>query len=188
MRFYGIRCVLTVLVLVMAVFIGHRVFVHIQAKESQALHPPIEKNPADAWIQGFRYRQTQSGVAKWEVVAERAQVFEDQHRAQLEDVTVHLFGKEDTEMTVQAEQGTIDTQTNNFVLENQQDQIVVRLANGYTILSKHLRWVEQSHEFETQTPVVIKGEGFTISGKGLVGNIDQEEFRILDDVRADVSL
>ena len=188
MGFYGTRWVLTLLILGMAVFIGHRVFTHMRAQESLSTALPKDTNPADAWIQGFTYRQTQSGVAKWEVVAERAKVFEDQHRAQLEDVTVHLFGKEGKEMTVEAEEGTIDTKTNNFELQNQEDNIVVRLASGHTILSRQLQWVEASNQIKTQTPVTIKGQGVVITGKGLVGNLDEEEFRILQNVRAEVSL
>ena len=188
MGFYGARWVLTLLILGMALFIGYRVFTHMRAQESLSSSLPIDTNPADAWIKGFTYRQTQSGVAKWEVVAERAKVFEDQHRAQLENVTVHLFGKEGKEMTVEAEQGTIDTETNNFDLQNQEDSIVVRLENGYTILSKHLQWVEASNQIKTQTSVTIKGQGVVITGRGLVGNLDDEEFRLLHNVRAQVSL
>ena len=184
----GIRWALTFLIVVMAVFIGHRVRTHMQAKEPPS--PPSSEsiNPADSWIQGFTYRQTQSGVTKWEVVAKRAQVFEAQHRAQLIDVTVHLFREKDKEMTVVAEEGSLNTKTNNFELQNQEDLIEVRLSSGYTILSQQLQWVDASHEIKTNTPVIIKGKGVTITGTGLVGNVDDEEFRILQDVKAKVSL
>ena len=188
MGLYGARWVLTLLIIGMAGFIGYRVFTHMRSQETLSSSLPNETSPADAWIKGFTYRQTQSGVAKWEVVAERAKVFEDQHHAQLENVTVHLFGKEGKEMTVEAEQGTIDTKSNNFDLQNQEDSIVVRLANGYTILSKHLGWVEASNQIKTQTPVTIKGKNVVITGRGLVGNLDDEEFKILHNVRAEVSL
>jgi LPS export ABC transporter protein LptC len=171
----------------MAIFIGHRVYTHMETKTPPSSLSSKDSNPADAWIQGFTYRQTQSGVAKWEVVAKRAQVFEAEHRAQLEDVTVHLFGKEDKQMTVEAEQGTINTKTKNIDLQNQNGFLSVQLNNGYTIFSKHLQWKESSHQVKSQTPVVIKGKGLTITGTGLVGNVDEEEFQILSNVRAEVS-
>ena len=182
-----IRWGLTVLLIVMAVFIGHRVYTHMQTKEPPSAHSSKDTQPADAWIQGFTYRQTQSGVAKWEVVAKRAQVFEAEDRARLEDVTVHLFGKKDKQMTVEAEEGTINTKTKNIDLRNQKDFLAVRLSNGYTIFSKHLQWKESSHQVKSQTPVIITGKGLTVTGTGLVGNIDDEEFQILSNVRAEVS-
>jgi LPS export ABC transporter protein LptC len=171
----------------MTIFIGYRVWTHMQTKIPPSTHSSTDRRPADAWIQGFTYRQTQSGVVKWEVVAKRAKVFEAEHRAQLEDVRVHLFGKVDKQMTVEAELGTINTKTKDIDLQNKNDFMAVQLANGYTIFSKHLQWKESSHQVKSQTPVVIKGKGLTVTGTGLVGNIDEEEFQILSDVRAEVS-
>lgn len=182
-----IRWGLTFLVLVMAIFISHRVWTHMQAQKSRPVHTVTEIRPADAWIQGFTYRQTQGGVPKWEVLAKRARVFQAEDRAQLEDVTVHLFEKDDKQMTVEAEEGIINTKTKNIDLQNQKDFLAVRLKNGYTIYSKHLQWKESSRQVKSQTPVVIKGKGLTLTGTGLIGNVDEEEFQILSNVRAEVS-
>lgn len=178
---------LTALVCLMVIFIGHRVFTHMQAKTVPLSPTFTEADPPDAWIQGFTYRQTQAGVDKWEVVAKRAQVVEAEHRAQLEDITIRLYGDEDKDLTVEAEHGTINIQTKNFDLQNDKELLVVRLPNGYSIFSKHLQWLEATHQIKTQTPIMIKGEGLTITGTGLVGNIDDEEFKILHDVRVQVS-
>ena len=182
-----IRWGLTVIVLMMAVFISHRVWTHMQAKKPPSSYAGTEVRPADAWIQGFTYRQTKSGVPKWEVLAKRARVFEAENRALLEDVTVHLFEKNDKQMTVQAEEGTIDTRTKNIHLRNQKDFVSIQLKNGYTIYSKHLQWKESARQVKSKTPVVIKGKGLTLTGTGLVGNVDDEEFKILSNVRAEVS-
>ena len=182
-----LRWGLTFLVCMMAIFIGHRVYTHMESKQPPSSHSSKESSPADAWIHGFTYRQTQSGSAKWEIVAKRAQVFESENRARLEDVTVHLFGKEDKQMTVEAEEGTINTKTKNIDLKNQKDFLSVQLNNGYTIYSKHLQWKESSRQVKSQTPVVIKGKGLTVTGTGLVGNVDDEEFQILSNVRAEVT-
>ncbi|UCE63311.1 MAG: LPS export ABC transporter periplasmic protein LptC [Nitrospirota bacterium] len=182
-----VRWGLTFLVLIMAIFIGHRVYTHMEKTPTPAVHSSTEIRPADAWIQGFTYRQTQAGVAKWEVLAKRARVIQAEHRAQLEDVTVHLFEKEAKQMTVEADQGTINTKTKNIELKNQKDFLSVRLNNGYTIYSKQLKWKESSRQVQSQTPVVIKGKGLTVTGIGLIGNVDEQEFQILSNVRAEVS-
>ncbi|GJL56552.1 MAG: hypothetical protein NPIRA02_36840 [Nitrospirales bacterium] len=184
-----VRWILTGIVLVMGMFIVHRVVTHMEERASQSSVQSSAATPADAWIDGFTYRQTQSGKTKWKVAAERAQVFESEHRANLETVFVELLGNETAtrEMTVEAETGTIDTVTNNFALDNEKEMMEVHLASGYTIFSTHLTWIEASRKFTTQTPVVIRGHGLTITGIGLVGTIDNEEFKVLRDVQVEVS-
>ncbi len=183
------RWMLTGIVLLMGVFIAHRVLTHMEMRASQASVDSNHPQPADAWISGFTYRQTQSGKTKWKVIAERAQVFEDEHKANLEDVEVLLLGEDNQtqEMTVQAEKGTINTTTNNFDLDNEKEMMAVQLASGYTIFSTHLTWIEASREISTQTPVVIRGHGLIITGVGLVGTIDDEQFKVLQDVQVEVT-
>ncbi len=187
MRSQKVRWGLTFLILIMAVFIGHRVYTHMEKTAPPAVHSSTEIRPADAWIQGFTYRQTQAGVAKWEVLAKRARVIQAANQAFLEEVTVHLFEKDEPQMTVEADRGTINTKSKNIDLTNQKDFLSVRLNNGYTIYSKHLQWDESSREVKSGTPVVIKGKGLTVTGTGLVGNVDEQEFQILSNVRAEVS-
>ncbi len=188
MSHHWVRWLLTSVVLVMGIFIVHRVITHMEMKASQSSVTTSENKPADAWIRGFTYRQTQSGATKWKVIAERAQVFEAQHVANLEDVKVELLGNDEArqEMTVEAERGTINTSTNNFDLDNEKEMMAVHLASGYTIFSNHLTWIEASRKIMTQTPVIIRGHGLTITGIGLVGTIDNEEFRVLRDVKVQV--
>ena len=161
----------------------------MEMKASQSSLKSSDDKPADAWIHGFTYRQTQSGKTKWKVIAERAQVFESEHVANLEDVQVQLLGDDvgTQQMTVKAEKGTIDTATNNFDLDNETEMMAVHLASGYTIFSNHLTWIEASRKITTQTPVVIRGHGLTITGTGLVGTIDKEEFKVLQDVQVEVA-
>ena len=182
-----IRWGLSLLVLFMAIFIGYRVYTHMETNKPPSLLSTSEIRPADAWIQDFTYRQTESGVAKWEVLAKRARVIQAANEAFLEEVTVHLYEKDEPQMTVEADEGTINTKTKNIDLTNQKDFLSVRLNNGYTLYSKHLQWEESSREVKSGTPVMIKGKGLTLTGIGLIGNVDEEEFKILDNVRAEVS-
>ncbi len=186
---HRIRLALTSIVVLMGIFIVHRVITHMEGRSQQTSIDSSDEKPADAWINGFTYRQTQSGKTKWKVIAERAQVFEDQHIAKLEAVQVLLLGEneEKQEMTVNAEKGKIDTATNNFDLDNEKEMMAVHLASGYTIFSNHLTWVEAARKITTQTPVIIRGHGLTITGDGLVGMIDNEEFKVLRNVQVEVS-
>jgi len=161
---------------------------HIQAKPPSPTVNRLADNQADAWINGFTYQHTQSGRINWEVVAERALVFENQHRAKLEEVRVNLFGENRKTMMIEADEGILNTTTNDFDLNKKQKQVTVHLASGYRIIADHFQWIESAHKFTTKDAVKIKGNGVTITGIGLIGYLDSEKFKILHHVRAHVSL
>ncbi len=142
---------------------------------------------ADADIEGFVYRQIEEGGIHWEVEADTALVDESQHRAVLEGIHVRLFGKNGQKMELKAEEGTIDTATSNFDLRNRHNLIEIELANGYTILSPHIRWEDAEHAIRTNQPVTIHGHGLTMTGVGLLGTFTTETLMILDDVRVHIA-
>jgi len=47
--------------------------------------------------------------------------------------------------------------------------------------------VEERREVNTADPVTIIGQGMEITGRGLVGKLDSEEFKILHDVHVELT-
>lgn len=142
---------------------------------------------ADAGIDQFSFLQTQGGAVRWKVEAQRAHVLEAQHQAQLEQVRVTLYGAQGQELMLEGDAGTIDTATKNFLLVNQGRPIVVELGSGYTIYTNHLTWTDNTREVRTDDPVMMVGHGLEVRGRGLIGKLDTEEFRVLQDVRVDIT-
>jgi lipopolysaccharide export system protein LptC len=116
------------------------------------------------------------------VQAQRAHVFEAQQRAQLEQVQVTLYGQKGWELKLEGDEGTIDLAKKDFVLVKHADQIAVHLQSGYTITTNHLAWTDQDREVRTGDPVTISGHGLIVKGRGLVGKLDTEEFKVAHDV------
>ncbi len=175
------------IILGLAVYLGYVVIGHVR---SNAPPPPIDSpilEEADAGMEGFVYRQTKDGMVQWEVAAQRAEVFEARHEATLADVHLRLFGKDGEEMMVDADEGLINTKTNDFELRNQQEPIIIELASGFTLLTPDLHWNDAKQEIRTPSPVTIQGNGLTITGVGLVGCLESEEFTVLDHVRVQSS-
>ncbi len=144
---------------------------------------------ADAWIQGFSYQQTRSGSTKWVVTADQAKVFDNEHVAKLQTVKVQLFDQkfEKEQMSITSEEGTMDTENNNFNLISPHKKTVMSFESGYQVFSDSLTWTEKDRQIHTKDPVVIRGTGMVITGVGLIGDADKNEFRILRNVRAEVS-
>lgn len=144
---------------------------------------PSTLSQADAGIDQFTYRQSHAGTVQWEVKAEHGRIFESDNRAVLKDVLVTLYDDDGKEMTVAADHGTINTETSDFELVKHSGPIAIRTKDGYTIYTNHLQWVNARRQLSTDDPVQITGHGVLVTGEGLRGNIDREQFTVLENVR-----
>jgi len=190
MKLLEIRSILTLSILGMTLFIGFKVVGHMQSKGQNVTNVTLEEQEgADAWIQGFSYRQTRSGSTRWVVTANQAKVFEEEHLARLQDVQVQLFDGDfqREQLVITSEKGIMNTSTNDFDLVSEKDQTVMTFNSGYQVYSDRLTWVEQARQFQTTDPVMIRGDGLTITGVGLTGKVDSKEFQVLANVRVEVT-
>lgn len=55
-------------------------------------------------------------------------------------------------------------------------------GNGYRIVTEHLMINEKSRQVSTEKPVKISGPFFTVAGRGLFVDLEQESFQVLSDV------
>lgn len=141
---------------------------------------------ADAGIDQFTFTQSKDGVVQWQVQAQRARVFESEKRALLEDVQVTLFGRKGWELKLAGDEGTIDTEKRDFVLAKRNGVIAVQFESGYTVYTNHLAWADAHREISTNDPVQITGHGLDITGRGFIGKLDKEEFKVLEDVHVEI--
>ena len=142
---------------------------------------------ADAKISEFEFTQTKGDVVQWQVQAKYARLFEQEKRALLSDVDVTLYGLKGKELTVSGDEGTLDTATKDFALMNKVEPLIVRTGGGYTIYTNHLVWTDATREIRTGDPVRIVGHGLSVTGRGLLGHLESEEFEVLEDVHVDVA-
>lgn len=189
MQNIGTRSLLILMFLAMTFFIGQRVTSFMQVRSQETTSVMVDEyQKADAWIQGFSYRQTQSGATKWIVNADQAQVFDNEHVAKLQAVQVRLFDADfqSEELLITSEEGEINTETNNFELMSNNQKTIMTFDSGYQVFSDRLTWSEKTRQIHTPDPVTIQGDGLRITGTGLAGNMDKDEFRLLKNVRAEV--
>lgn len=190
MKTYYIRTILTITIIVMAVFIAQRVFTHMQVRSQSTASVPLqEQQGADAWIQGFSYQQTQSSTTKWVVTADQAKVFDAEHIAKLQAVKIQLFDQDfqKEQLLITSEEGVMNTASNDFNLVSQHEKTVMTFESGYQVFSDTLTWKEDARQIHTDDSVVIQGDGLVITGTGLIGDVEKSEFQLLHNVRAEVS-
>jgi len=179
------RTLLAVSVL-LATFLGYLLFRNADSVPSSLALAPGSIEQADAKIEEFIFTQSKGDVVQWQVQAKQARLFEQDKRAVLRDVAFTFYGTGGDEVTVHGEEGTLDTATKNFRLVNRQTPIVVETRSGYTIYTNHLVWMDQAREIRTEDPVRMVGHGLEVTGQGLLGRMESEEFEVLQDVHVDL--
>jgi len=170
---------------VLACFLVYLLMTKAASVPSPTATAPGAINQADAIISQFTFTQTKGGKVQWQVDAKQARLFEHDNKAILNNVAVTLFGLEGKDMTVEGDEGTLDTVSKNFVLANRSEPLVIYTESGYVIYTNHLSWTDQSREIRTEDPVRIIGHGLEVTGRGLLGHLDTEEFEVLEDVHVD---
>jgi lipopolysaccharide export system protein LptC len=177
-----VRGALLILSGTLAAFLVYLLTNRFESEQAPAGPVPHQLERADAGIDRFTFTQSHGGAVKWQVQARRARMFETENRAVLEGVQVTLYGPKGRELHLESDEGTIDTVRKNFVLSKRSGTIAVELENGYTIFTNHLAWTDERREVTTADAVTITGNGLEVTGRGLVGKLDVEEFRILEGV------
>lgn len=165
--------------------------IYLLITNSTSLPSPTATAPgtfsqADATISNFSFTQTKGEQIQWQVEARHARLFERDKQAVLAGVEVTLFGERGREMMVRGDEGILNTETKDFILANQSQPLVIKTDSGYTIFTNHVTWKDESREISTQDRVRIIGHGLEVTGRGLLGYMDKEEFQVLEDVHVDL--
>ena len=177
------RRVLLTLSVFLAAFLGYLLFVNADTAPTSRPASPGAIERADAKISEFTFTQSKGDVIEWQVQAKQARLFEREKQALLNDVDVTLYGAKGKELTVSGDEGTLNTATKHFVLANRQSPLVVETGGGCTIYTNHLAWADDKKEISTEDHVRIVGHGLEVTGRGLLGRLESEEFEVLEDVR-----
>ena len=172
---------------VLASSLAYLLLTRSESVSTPQIAPSSSFERADGSIQEFTFTQTKRGTVQWEVHAKHARLFQGENRAVLDDVQVTLYGDTGKQLSLHGDEGTLDTAKKDFLLSNRSVPIAVETNDGYTIYTNHLVWSEGQREIRTNDPVVIKGQGMEINGRGLLGKLDSEEFQVLDDVQVDLA-
>jgi lipopolysaccharide export system protein LptC len=140
----------------------------------------------DAGLREFDFVQSKSGQVDWKIHAKQAQVFDAESKAELSGVRVTLIDSTGVAMTVDGDEGTINTASKDFVLRQRSGELALVFQDGYTIYTPLVNWVNGEHRFWTDDAVRISGPTLEVTGQGMDALMDNREMRIRRDVRVEV--
>src|SRR6476660_6841336 len=104
--------------MVLACFLAYLLMTNPATIPTPTAAAPGSISTADATISQFTFTQTKGDTVLWQVQAQEARLFERDKQAMLQAVAVTLFGQRGKELTVTGDEGTLNTETKDFVLAN----------------------------------------------------------------------
>ena len=143
---------------------------------------------ADAGLREFSFVESKEGQVDWKIHAKEAQVFDAESKAILQGVRVTLSDARGLQMTVEGDDGTINTASKDFVLSKRSGDLALIFEDGYTIYTPRLAWVNSERRFWTDEAVRITGphNNMEVTGQGMDTLLTTREMRIRRNARVEV--
>jgi LPS export ABC transporter protein LptC len=140
---------------------------------------PEPTSVADLKLDRLRYTETREGVKEWEIEAASAQYFKEEGTILFDKVRATFFEKNQEAYFLEGEKGRLNTQTKAIEAF---DGVKLKSNRGYQMTTRSLRFQTDKREFSTPDAVEMSGPDGTITGTGLIVNLDQERMKILNQV------
>ena len=145
----------------------------------------IPQSPSSG-LREFSFVESKAGGVEWKIRAQQAQVFDADAKAVLSGVQVTMADAKGVQMTVEGDDGTINTTSKDFVLSNRSGELALVFNDGFTIYTSRVTWVNDERRLWTDAPVRIIGPSLEVTGEGMDALLATQEMRIRRDARVEV--
>lgn len=164
------------------------------AATAESLYRPTEQSAAMLGLKGVRLYQSNEGKPRWKLVADGAEIFRAENYCLFQKIDAEFFSKKGNVIRAQSDYGTskLNPQSDFEEIELQ-GNVVLNSSQGYRMRVETLTYDGPKHELRSNDPVELVGPNpakpaIVLKGKGLVGDVDEERFRLLKDVTVDRQL
>jgi LPS export ABC transporter protein LptC len=136
----------------------------------------------DLALQAIRYTHTDGGVARWRLVADRAEHQADAKLMLVSNLELTFFDEQGVEqLTLKARNGRVSSDYSAIEVH---DDVELQHSNGYTLRTTSLSYRQADGLIRTDAPVELHGEGVFMQGVGLRVDLAGRRLQIPAQVRA----
>jgi len=139
-----------------------------------------EPTAADLSIKQVEVQEESAGGGRWRLLADQAQVFDQEGRTALRKVTVYVHDKEKN-WTIVGDEGDLFKESKNLEVRR---NVVLTSDDGLRLETTVLRWHGADRRLWTDVPVKIIRENATIHGTALDVKVDNEATTVKGPVNA----
>ena len=130
-----------------------------------------------SFFEGIRIVQKKDGVQSWVLTAKRADISKKGDEANLTDIKVEV---KDKGVTIYADKGLYNMDTRKMSIEGP----ITAKKDDYSITTAQVEIDSSTGILKTNEDVHIKGQKFTLQGKGMEIKNNEQKVRIMKDVKA----
>ncbi len=154
---------------VIAIYIGHR-------QDSRAVERISESAEPDATLSIDKIYQTatRDGKKEWSLEASSGHYMGETRQLILKDVKVTFFLKDKNEINLSADQGILNTDTNDMEVSGH----VVLKNNKYNLLTEKLSYVHDQRVLYSKAPVTISGNTAHLAAESLRFDLDSKKLTL----------
>jgi len=156
------------------------------ARRIPAISVAVLPQTPSSGLREFSFVESKAGDVEWRIRAQQAQVFDADAKAVLSGVHLTMADAKGVQMTVEGDDGTINTASKDFVLSNRSGELALIFKEGYTIYTTQVAWVNAERRLWTDAPVRITGPSMEVTGQGMDALLATQEMRIRRNARVEV--
>ena len=130
-----------------------------------------------SFFEGIRISQKKDGIQNWTLTAKRADISKKGDEAKLTDIQVEV---KDKGVIIYAEKGLYNMDTKKMSI----DGPITAKKDDYSITTTNVEIDSSAGLLKTNEDVHMKGQKFSLQGKGMEIKNNEQKVRILKDVKA----
>ncbi len=157
--------ILFLIVGIILIFIRHRLIL-----DENVPPPPPEKTEANLTIKKFQHVATEGGIKKWSLEAASASLYSQENTVRLKDISVIFFRHGNSNVTLKANEGELNSQTNDMSLNGS----IVAVMPPYKITTENLNYEHQLRIIHINKPVKMIGPSMQLQADKMTYGIDTE--------------
>ena len=136
---------------------------------------------ADLRIDKAHMVQNNKGRTEWEMWADTALVYRKKDETHLQKLRMKLYSREGKPTDITAERGVLGNQSRAITITG---NVLIRTSDGVTLQTDALHYNPKEHSVATESPIVLQGETFRLTGVGLNGNTENGHYVLREKVQA----
>jgi LPS export ABC transporter protein LptC len=166
---------LIILIILVIAFRDQKKQIVVKQNKSQ-----ISSDNASVQLDNVKYSDTnKDNFKEWELRAKSAKYYKEQNIVKLENITLYLYCLDGKIYKLTADWGEFDTSTRNIKVNGNVKGI---LTDGTIIITDSFFYNNKKREITTKDKMLIKRDKFSMEGKGVVIDLNQEKLSLLEKV------
>ena len=130
---------------------------------------------ADLTITGLHLTETKGDKLLWEIEADSAQMYQKRQAAQLKNIKLTMYQKQEPVLYLTGDKGWLDMNSRDIAIEG---KVTANLQDGIVFETDSLNWQHEKRILSTRDPVKITRANIHILGEGMEADIEAEKINI----------